>query len=598
MALVLFLLRPGADVDPFAGTTHYRLRTGEILVVVLGAVVVWYALRRGREWDADLIPALWGAVSTYTLVTALNGTAYSFAGLFNSDQSFRTEQVTRFADTGWSADYFYRGLHAYYAPLVPWLEGRLSALLDVPPWHMIKFGTIVAAFVAPVFAYLMWRRLVSARTAAFLAGITLVTGTVFYEPYAWIVLVLIVPWWLEAVHGLSQPGLRPRHPVVLGLIGALMFCTYYYYFFVCVIVFALWLVVERRAGSLSWERIRRSAGVLAIAAGGSAVFWGPLLYDIVTADEYHPKNNRWFEDGFGDLALPMFQPTIVGALCLLGAVYLLWTIREPLSRLLVIFVAATYIWHVIGFLTVIADMPLMSFKMRELVQLILLYGAVLGLVRLAQVAATRLAPTRQHVTKVARVAFVATAGLCLFAVDGFVTTVIQYPLTAMAHSTPYPDGSLPRYSARANPDAKPLSPSAVELSQAIDARYRGPGHPVLLSDRQDVFAFYPYYGFVQWMFTYSHPTAEFDHRVAFLAELAAAPSPDAFADLVAHNRFDGIDAIVLRRRGDCLSFNYGDDNFPEAFAQREVCLPMRLLSANYFDIAAVGDFVVAVRRLA
>ncbi len=412
------------------------------------------------------------------------------------------QSATRFADSWRSADFFYKGLHAYYAPLFPWLEGRAAVLFGVPAWQMVKVAEIVGAFVAPLLAYALWKRIVPDRLAAFMAVVTLTTGIVVYEPYALVVLVSVVPWWLHAMHGVRRADVRPLHPVVLGLIGALLFTTYYYYLFVCVLVAAIHILVERRYGQLSWGQVRRALLVFAVTVAGSAPFWAPLLYDIVTAADYRPLNNRYFLADFTDLALPMFEPGVLGVVCLLGLVFLVWTAGEELSRSLLVFLAAVYVWHAAGYLMIMAGVPLMSFNMRELVPLILICAAVLALHRLAGQARRRFDEDR-----VRRLTVVLVAGLCLLAADRYVGGVLDDELTPLAHNTMLPDGTMPRH-ATATPDADRRLPPAEDLRRAVDARYHGPGRPVVLSDRQDLYAFYPYYGFVEYQFAYSHPTAQ------------------------------------------------------------------------------------------
>ena len=42
----------------------------------------------------------------------------------------------------------------------------------------------------------------------------------------------------------------------------------------------------------------------------------------------------------------------------------------------VVFLVAVYVWHAVGYLAIVAGVPLMSFKMRDLVPLILYLVAV------------------------------------------------------------------------------------------------------------------------------------------------------------------------------------------------------------------------------
>src|ERR1700752_3686838 len=92
------------DYRPFSAFFRYALEVFAVLAVIVGASACWLASRSGRDWDADLIPALAGAVATFTLLGMLHGTPWGPNGL-DGDQSFRTEFVTRFASSWQNADY-------------------------------------------------------------------------------------------------------------------------------------------------------------------------------------------------------------------------------------------------------------------------------------------------------------------------------------------------------------------------------------------------------------------------------------------------------------------------------------------------------------
>ncbi|MEU3452996.1 arabinofuranosyltransferase [Micromonospora sp. NPDC006766] len=586
VVLGIHLAALAADAHPRSGRTEYGLHSAAMIVAATAVAAVWWARRTGRTWDADLLPALFAGLAGLTMLIALHGTPFDVYGL-QGDQSFRTAMVTRFADTWQIVDYTYRDLPGYYAPGYFWLLGRAAAVAGVAPWHMLKFGAIAVAFAVPLVSYLCWRRLVTPRTAALISAVPLIVPDL-YESYGWVVQLAIIPWWLEAVHGLTRPGLRRRNPVLLGLIGAALFCVYYYYFFVFVLVFAMFLAVRRCRGELSWQETRRSLAVLGIAALGSAIFWAPLAWNFLTAPHFESLNNRWITLNSGDLALPMLEPSVVGALCLLGLVYLLLTAREALSRSLLLVLVALYLWHALGFLFLALDIPLMSFRMKTLVPLVLLAAAALGLVRGARWTLDRLPAPR-----IWPVVAVGAGLLALMVGDGFVNRVVDDPRIHAAHNETLPDGTLPPFH---DDDKQPALPAATRVDALIEATYRGAGHPVVLSDRTHLFAFQPYYGFVQWNANYSHPAAQYHRRLEFLEEAARAASPADFAAQTGDNPYDRIDAIVLRADGDNLVYRTYDDDFPFGSKARTITIPGRLVTLEYFDVTRIDGYVVAVRR--
>lgn len=593
LVMAIVVLGTAAHMNPFSPRTQYGLRVAPIVVAVIAVAAGWWARRRGHIWDADLLPALFGGLTALTLATALHGTPFGIDGL-NGDQTYRTENVTRFADSWWGGDYTYRGLPAYYAPLYFWTLGRTAALAHVAPWHMLKLGVIAVAFVAPLVSYLMWRPIVAPRTAALIsvATVPLVT-TALIEPYDWIALLVFLPWWLQVGHGLGRSD-RPRsRMVVLGLIGSLLFCLYYYYFYLIPIALLLHIVVAKRRGEFSWRELRRTFAILGIAALGSAPFWAPLGWSFLTAPAFESLNNRWMTVNSGLLALPMLEPSVLGALCMTGLVFLVVTARERLSRSLLLVLISTYVWHAVGFLFTVVGEPLMSFRMRDLVEPILLSAAALALVRLVRLAAAAAPNWRLPTGTTARLVAAAGILLAIFVGDQYVGGVLGKPFIQAAHNQPLPGGKLPPFH---DPSAKTQAPGAASLAAIIDSEYTGGGHPVVLTDRTDLMAYYPYFGFLQWNANYSHPTAQYRDRLAFLADLARSGTSAEFAQRSGANPYDRIDAIVLSVKKDSLVFKTADDAFPFGTKTREVDTPKSLVASEYFRVSLVDGYLVAVRR--
>lgn len=181
-----------------------------------------------------------------------------------------------------------------------------------------------------------------------------------------------------------------------------------------------------------------------------------------------------------------------------------------MSRSLLIIFVSLYVWHALGWLFAAVDMPLMSFRMKALVPVVLLAGTALALARGTRYAVDRLPAARVPAGYVWRIVAGGGVLLAVFAGDRFVSTVVDDERIRAAHNEPFPDGRLPGFH---DEDAKPVPPSAEPVNRFVSARYHGSGHPVVLSDRTHLFAFYPYYGFVQWNANYSHPTARYHRRL-------------------------------------------------------------------------------------
>ena len=550
---------------------EYRTRALAVFFVGVGAAGFWVGVRRRRPWGFELVPAAAGAIAAMAVTGALAGTPYGPGGL-GGDQTFRTAAVTRFADSWHNADFTSKGLPSFYPPAYFWVLGRLAAMLSVEPWRMLKVGAIVTALAVPMVAFVLWRRVVPERVAAFVSVVAIVVEN-FYEPYSWLVIVAFVPWWLEVVIGVRRPGRPPGNPILLGAVGALMLITYWYFFTVGVVAFGVKLIADRRDRGVDRRQVDRTAAIAGVTLVASAVYWLPLTISVVLADHPESLGNRWFSTSHPELPLPMFDFTATGVVALVGVVYLAWAYRtDAVARGLATLLAAAYAWYLIGAVAADADRPLLSFRAKPLIPLILLTAGVIALVHLVELAAHH-----DRRADVARVGLTVGMLLGVYAAQGFIDDVRDSPYTEAARAAVRPDGS-------------PPDPSAAVLQRTIESTVGR--HAVLLSDRVDVLALYPNHAFVVWDAHYANPASEFGHRIEFLTGLSLTDDPVSFRALVEQNPYDAIDAFVLLDDGDDLVFRYGADAFPARTRSTEIRFPKTLFAD--FDRIPVGDHVLVI----
>jgi galactan 5-O-arabinofuranosyltransferase len=550
---------------------EYRTRALAVLFVGVGAVGFWVGVRRHRSWGFELVPAAAGAIAAMAVTGALSGTPYGPGGL-GGDQTFRTAAVTRFADSWHIADFTSKGLPSFYPPTYFWVLGRLAAMLGVEPWRMLKVGAIVTALAVPMVAFVLWRRVVPERVAAVVSVVAIVVEN-FYEPYSWLVIVAFVPWWLEVVSGIRRSGRPPGHPILLGAVGALMLTTYWYFFTVGLVAFVVKLLADRRDGGVDRRQVVRTATVTAVTLVASAVYWLPVAINVVRVDHPESVGNRWFNTTHPALPLPMFDVTVTGVVALVGVVHLALAYRrDVVARGMATLLVATYAWYLIGAVAADVGRPLLSFRAKPLIPLILVTAGVIALVHLVEFAVNHW--RRADVTRAG-----ITVGILLgvYAAQGFIDEVRDSPYTEAARTAVRPDDS-------------PPDPSAAELQRTIESTVGR--HAVLLSDRVDVLALYPNHAFVVWDAHYANPASEFGQRIELLTRLSRTDDPASFSALVRQNPYDTIDAFVLLEDGDDLVFRYGADVFPAGTRSAEIRFPAALFAD--FEQVPVGDHILVI----
>ncbi|ROR91896.1 galactan 5-O-arabinofuranosyltransferase [Nocardioides aurantiacus] len=610
--------RDGGDPQPTGARVVLTVAVGLAVTALAwwsaGWSAGWLAARRaggGRRTTSEpLVLAGAGVVLAGSSTALLHGTRWGMDGLY-SDAGFRTEAVTRFADSAALADYAYRGLPAYYPPLLPWLQGRAADLLGVPGWAVMKPTQLLVCLLVPLLSWLLWRRVVPGRRAAWVAGVVAVATVLPLKPDEWLVLTLVVPWWLEVCRGVRAPGRAPvgavGHGLVLG--GLLLLHTYFFAPLALATALGMALDLLRRRPVHPRPGPGLVTGLVAVVV--AAPSWGGPAWLRLQGAASDSLQLRWSPPGFDRPPLPW--PTDPrGVLEAVGVLWLLWALGRHRSAgvaggLLVALVSA-YVFMVGGQLLQ-PGVAVLPEKSDELVEALLAAAGVLGLAELgsglAAVPAARRRPRSRPVAAAAVVLVAAVAVLAGLVTVQAVHRGVERPAAAAQH-TRYPDGSLPAGG------AVPPSPrwhawgvepgvSGASVAEVTAAWERVTGRPpgsgdVVVSARSDLPATVPVHLFVSWKSIYSHPQGRFEDRLAVLEAVARCGTPACAHRLLRGNDVEPVDGLVLNRDGRGLYASVTVDTFPEAWERRAVRFDDRLFAAPWFGTAQVAGGAVVVPR--
>ncbi|WP_067829004.1 arabinofuranosyltransferase [Actinomadura kijaniata] len=492
---------PLLDPDPFAGA-------GRLLPAAVGAVAVVLvtvpALWRGRPWMCGLAVGLFAAFTVLVLRAALHGTPYAYEGVLG-DTGRLTAMANRYT-TEWAAvDGTGTGVRTEYPPLFPWLIGKVSALSGVPAWRLLAPAEILTVSGSVVAGFALWLRLVRAPAAAALAVVSLLAiGTpntlgAANKAYEVIALAVTVPW-LLLVAGAPPRG-RP-HWLPAGLVGGFLLLDYYAYVVFCAagLPALVWLVArsERDAGRYLLYLVR----VVAVALACGSLYLAPYLWNSLVHgaeqvnDTYQPVYAL-------QAVIPFLQPTLLGAAELAGLVGLLVHRRAWW---------AMPMWAILGGCYVYVGVNVVRNHLSGHTGLFYYAGFVINAVLLAALvlAVTEAAPRlvrRYGPAPRSRLVAGALAG-CLTACGGLYFVSNQPSISpggflAYAHMQPLPDGSRPRFAARAarafEPDAHyadRLGFPLAEVLRGVDGALGRNARPRILASDEMVFAFRPWRGYL------------------------------------------------------------------------------------------------------
>ena len=228
-------------------------------------------------------------VSAFTVVTLgmpLGATKLYLFGI-SVDQQFRTEYLTRLADSPALHDMTYLGLPPFYPPGWFWIGGRVAALTGTPAWEIFKPWAITSITIAVAVALVLWWRMIRFEYALIVttatAAVTLAYGSP--EPYSAMITVLLPP-----VLVLTWSGLRggERGGGWAAVVGAGIFLGFTATWYTLLFVFSAFTMALmalllagtrwRRGGSKdALDPLRRLAVIAVIAAAIGATTWLPFL---------------------------------------------------------------------------------------------------------------------------------------------------------------------------------------------------------------------------------------------------------------------------------------------------------------------------------
>ncbi|MCG5432964.1 galactan 5-O-arabinofuranosyltransferase [Mycobacterium sp. MYCO198283] len=597
-----------------------------------GLVLAGWLWRRGRRaWAHGTALTFLSAFVVATLGMPLGATKLYLFGV-SVDQQFRTEFVTRLADSAALRDMTYADLPPFYPAGWFWLGGRAAALTGTPAWETVKPWSICSIAIAVALAFVLWSTLIRFEYALAVttatAAVTLAYGSP--EPYSAMITVL-----LPAIFVLAWSGLRghartgasgatgerhagasgatgerhggasgatgERHGGKAAVVGVGVFLGVTATFYTLLLAYAA-VTVTVMAAVAAWARRRdgrravlspllRLAVIAAISAAIAAITWLPYLVAAARAPASGSGSALHYLPADGaSLTFPMLQFTLLGALTLLGTLWLV--VRAGTSvraAALAIAVVCAYGWSLLSMLATLAQVTLLSFRLQPTIAVLLTAAGVFGFVEAAFALARRYHP---HVNRRVLVAAAAVAlgGAMAFSQD--IPDVLRPDIVVAYTDT---DGAGQRA------DRRP--PGAERHYAEIDAAIQqATGRPrdetVVLTADYSFLSFYPYFGFQGLTSHYANPLALFDQRAAEIESWEDLRTADQFVAALDALPWRPPTVFLMRRgAGDTYTLRLASDVYPNQpnVKRYTVELDDALFDDPRFTVRAIGPFVLAIR---
>ncbi|WP_264916091.1 galactan 5-O-arabinofuranosyltransferase [Mycobacterium kiyosense] len=634
---------------PSSNQLHALTTVGQVgcLAGLLAVGLVW----RHSRWRR--LAQLGGLVfvSAFTVVTLgmpLGATKLYLFGI-SVDQQFRTEYLTRLADSPALRDMTYQGLPPFYPPGWFWIGGRAAALTGTPAWEMFKPWAITSITVAVAAALVLWWQLIRFEYALLVTTATAAVTLAYSspEPYAAMITVLLPPvfvlTWSGLLAGTRPSPLAERHASVTAeaerhasvavgenavgrhasvtaeaerhasvavgenavgrsgwaaIVGAGLFLGFAANWYTLLFGFSAFTVTLMALGlaAARWrahgfaaalDPLRRLAVIGLIAAAIAATTWLPYLLRTLSSPISNSGSAFHYLPADGaQLTFPMLQFSLLGAICLLGTLWLVIRARSSVrAGGLAIGVAAVYLWSLLSMLTTLARTTLLSFRLQPTLSVLLVAAGVFGFIE----AVHALVPRSRAVFPVA--AAVGLTGAIAFSQD--IPDVLRPDLT-IAYTDTGGDGQ--------RGDRRP--PGSEKYYPAVDAAIRKvTGRPrdqtVVLTADYSFLSFYPYWGFQGLTSHYANPLAQFDKRAAQIESWTQLKTADELIHALDNLPWPPPTVFLMRRgANNTYTLRLAEDVYPNQPNVRRYTVDFKaaLFADPRFAVETIGPFVVAVRK--
>ena len=555
---------------PFAPDAERPWLVAAALLALAAAAVVLRGSTRVRRWVAAVGVVALSTWSAAFITAQLAGTPFAYGGMY-ADTARLSALATRFTVSVTSADPFVDDTPAEYPTLFPWLVGRTAVLIDVPAWRLLAPACALAVAAALVLGWVLWRRLVGDLGALAVTAVAVfAAGLAPNKCFQVVALAVLLPWLISTFMRLA-PEDGGLHWLPAGLVGGFMVQLYQAYLlftiFAMVALFAINLLASPR-----WPYVRHLVLAAVTSLVVSAWYLVPWMWALATrpssqvSDEFRSSvvvNNPYY--------LPWDQTGLTFFLIVAGVGLSLLFVRTTVwAPVMLAVVASSYLFRVLA-----------SIRFEETGHTLFLHythytisaataaALVLGARELWVRSDRALRLSVRSVTAVAAVV-VAVVGSVQVVLDEVDALVPPAPLVASAHAEPWPDLRATEYA----DEVEPVWPfPSDQVRRAVDRAYGDHALPVVLSDSERLFGFYPMHAYMSRDRTATSSLQTWDDRHAELQRLAAIEDPEEFAAATDDSEYGTIDVFVLRggARPTWLDVEFRREQFgPEWFDRKKL----------------------------
>lgn len=526
------------------------------VLVAVGVLTALWLLDEHRSPHSPVSRPRWRVALTYamsylapagivvpTLAIPLAATRLYLDGL-QVDQSFRTQFLTRMAETASNQDMNYIDMVSYYPIAWFWMGGRLANILGLSGWEVYQPWAIISLAIAGCILVPVWQRITGSLPVA--TGIALVTTCITLvmspeEPYA-----AVIAMGVPAVCAILRRALMGSWYATAGTIVYLGVAASFYTLFTGAVALSVVAVAAIFTALVTrwWVPIIRlvviGLGSIAIAL----VSWGPFLWQAITGPEVLESTANHFLPQEGtQIPVPFLAPSVVGILCMLGLIYFIMRFTDMDIRVMAVMTIGFYLWSLASMVATLAGTSLLGFRIDILIVLMMSTAGVLALAELRLIGVRHLYP-ESLTPETGRMVTIVLLVLVLAAGGFYAQAIPARNANAIEHAYQDTDG----FGERADRFAPDVASYYPDIDKHLRAEGFQPTDTVVFTDENRFLSFHPYHGFNAFTSHYANPLGEYSQRSAavrswaenswkedatpesFLAEIRSVPwhAPEVF----------------------------------------------------------------------
>ena len=552
ITLAAWLIMARVDMPAFNSSYVLRaLATAGSITITIAAAWICYAWARGgitrRSWRflaqtlGYLAPA--GLVITTTAVP-LAATSLYLDGI-SVDNEFRTQFLTRMADSLSHADMAYLDLPSFYPGLWFFGGGLLAKLTGLAGWAVFQPWALASLAVTGSMLTVIWQRIYGSFPVAVALSVATTAVTLVMapeEPYAAIVMMGMPAGLIIARRALLGGTVALVGSIIYLGLSANLYTLFTALSALSVVAIAALAAWDNRSIKPLIRLLIMGVSSLAIAALG----WGPYLLQLLTKEHGSTGTAQHYLPEAGtEIPTPYFDDPTIAIISLIAVVWLVWRYRDGEARALTIGLLTCYAWVVLSMLMTLAGSTLLGFRVGGPIAILLTAAGVIGVAQFRLDGLRRFYPdlAGMRESKLATRLMVVVLALACVSYTSLIPEKNEEKID-LAYTDS--DGNAQRG------DRMPADSTTYykQIDALLSSALGGQAGKVILTDQSNFMAYYPYHGYQAITSHYANPLGRYEERAAAIEEWTTLDDPQELADAMAaaeaEHGFTQPDAMVLR----------------------------------------------------